>query len=365
MAFSERVNVLLVDGQLEKLLSYEVILKSLDENLIKAESAREALDILQKTDIAVILMDVSMPEISGFELADLIRQHTRFKDTAIIFISSAHLTDVDRTRAYERGAADYVSVPIVPELLRAKVSVFADLHRKTRKLEALNQELRTLSASLIAAQDNERRRIARELHDSLGQELTAAKMMAESVLHAHQSEERKNSAARECSVLIDGAIQQVRSISQLLHPPFLDEVGLQSALQFYLQGISSRNGIEATIKTEPADFPRLANELETAIFRIAQEALANVLRHSGATRVVVELVRSAAQVTLKVQDNGKGISEEIVGLQPGSVGVGIAGMKQRVKEFDGQIRLENTGDGSLVEVSISISASLSLARAAS
>ena len=95
-----------------------------------------------KNDIAVVLMDVSMPEIDGFELADMIRQHPRFQKTAIIFISAVHLTDLDRLKGYQRGAVDYISVPVIPELLRAKVSVFADLHRKTQQLEMLNRELR-------------------------------------------------------------------------------------------------------------------------------------------------------------------------------------------------------------------------------
>ena len=139
---SEKVNILMVDDQPGKLLSYEAILDELGENLIKATSGREALDLLLKNDIAVVLMDVSMPEIDGFELADMIRQHPRFQNTAIIFISAVHLTDIDRLKGYQRGAVDYISVPVIPELLRAKVSVFADLHRKTRQLEVLNHELR-------------------------------------------------------------------------------------------------------------------------------------------------------------------------------------------------------------------------------
>src|SRR5205807_7844035 len=136
-----RVNILMVDDQPAKLLSYEVMLGELDENLIKASSAKEALELLLKTDVAVVLMDVSMPEIDGFELAEIIRQHPRFQRTAIIFISAVHLTDLDRLKGYQRGAVDYISVPVVPEVLRAKVSVFAELHRKTRELEALNKSL--------------------------------------------------------------------------------------------------------------------------------------------------------------------------------------------------------------------------------
>src|ERR1700736_1385087 len=141
MTVHDRVNILMVDDQPGKLLTYEAILSDLGENLVKASSAKEALELLLKNDIAVVLMDVSMPEIDGFELADIIRQHPRFQKTAIIFISAVYLTDLDRLKGYQRGAVDYISVPVVPELLRAKVSIFAELHRKTHQLETLNREL--------------------------------------------------------------------------------------------------------------------------------------------------------------------------------------------------------------------------------
>src|SRR3954471_3399418 len=141
MNADSKVNILMVDEQPAKLLSYEVILSELGENLIKATTASEALSLLLKNDIAVVLMDVSMPDLDGFELADVIRQHPRFQKTAIIFISGVHLTDSDKIQGYRSGAVDYISVPVVPEVLRAKISVFVELHRKTRQLEALNAEL--------------------------------------------------------------------------------------------------------------------------------------------------------------------------------------------------------------------------------
>ncbi len=141
MTAGDKVNILMVDDQPAKLLSYEVILAELGENLIQARSASEALSILLKTNVAVVLMDVSMPDVDGFELAELIRQHPRFQQTAIIFISGVHLTDSDRIQGYRRGAVDYISVPVVPEVLRARISVFVDLYRKTRMLESLNKEL--------------------------------------------------------------------------------------------------------------------------------------------------------------------------------------------------------------------------------
>jgi two-component system NtrC family sensor kinase len=141
MTSTDRVNILMVDDQPGKLLSYEAILGDLGENLLKATSPREALEQLLKNDVAVVLMDVSMPELSGFDLADMIRQHPRFQKTAIIFISAVHLSEVDLLKGYARGAVDYISVPVIPELLRAKVSVFAELYRKTHELEKLNREL--------------------------------------------------------------------------------------------------------------------------------------------------------------------------------------------------------------------------------
>ena len=141
MGSDDKVNVLLVDDQPAKLLAYEVILRELNEHLVKASSAREALEFLLKNDVAVVLIDVCMPELDGFQLAAMIRDHPRFQKTALIFVSAIHLTDVDHLRGYEMGAVDYVPVPVVPEVLRAKVRVFADLYRKTRQLETLNQEL--------------------------------------------------------------------------------------------------------------------------------------------------------------------------------------------------------------------------------
>jgi signal transduction histidine kinase len=141
MNTSDQVNILLVDDQPAKLLSYEVILDGLGDNLIKAGSAREALEHLLKKEIAVMLIDVCMPDLDGFELAAMIRGHPRFQKTAIIFVSAIAMTDVDRVKGYEHGAVDYVPVPVVPELLRAKVRIFAELYRKTRQLETLNVEL--------------------------------------------------------------------------------------------------------------------------------------------------------------------------------------------------------------------------------
>ena len=166
MIENEKLNILLVDDQPGKLLSYEAILGPLNENLIAARSGREALECLLRTEVAVILLDVNMPELDGFELASIIREHPRYRQIAMIFISAIHLSDIDRLRGYEMGAVDYVPVPVVPEVLRAKVKIFTELYRKTRQLEQLNSELeqrvrdRTaeLEASTHRLMESERRR---------------------------------------------------------------------------------------------------------------------------------------------------------------------------------------------------------------
>lgn len=151
MEIKEPVNVLLVDDQPAKLLSYEVMLGELGENLIPVNSAQDALAFLLKSEVAVILVDVCMPELDGFELAKMIREHPRFQKTAIIFVSAVHMSESDYLRGYEAGAVDYLSVPVVPELLRAKVKVFAELFRKTRQLHSLNQELESRVAERTQA----------------------------------------------------------------------------------------------------------------------------------------------------------------------------------------------------------------------
>lgn len=522
MAANDKINILMVDDQPGKLLSYEAILSELGENLIQATTAKEALEKLLKTDVAAVLMDVSMPEIDGFELAELIRQHPRFQETAIIFISAVHLTDVDRLKGYQHGAVDYLSVPIVPEVLRAKVRVFAELHRKKRQLERLNSELekrvaertgeleqkaadlvkanqrlaqrnqeldaivqtapdiifsrqpdggreyissrfyeytgaepgsavghgwlhyvhpedkdsswaewmrcvqsgatyeaeyrllgaegnyrwfraravplkdqqgaivkwygtcsdihdsklleqsirdnatelerlvdsrtaelRRLSGRLMTMQDEERRRIAREIHDGLGQELAAAKMILDGIL-AKDKSPLLQQASLEASQLVDRAIQQVRSISHLLHPPLLDEVGLISALRWFLEGLTQRSGIDIQLEVEPPSLGRLKSDLETAIFRVVQEALTNMFRHSGAHHGHVGVIAQNGNIRVTVSDDGKGIDEDVIQLRPESVGVGIGGMRQRVTELGGTLRLANANPGTIVEVVIPV-----------
>jgi signal transduction histidine kinase len=352
------VNILMVDDQPAKLLSYEAILRDLNENLIKASSGREALDHLLKMDIALILLDVSMPDIDGFELANLVRQHPRYQNTAIIFISGVHLTDLDRIRGYQRGAVDYISVPVVPELLRAKVSVFAELYRKTRELETANsnlriaeEHLRYLTGRLMQIQDAERRRVARDVHDGLGQYLVGVKMGIDQLARRLAHDPECHESVSEISMLLNRAINETRTISHLLHPPLLDEIGLESALAVYTDGFAKRSGIAVSLGVAN-DLGRLDSDVETALFRVVQECLLNVHRHSNSSTASVSLTRETSEIKLQVCDEGVGMAAGD-GAHAPRLGVGLLGIRERIRQLDGKLEISSgTGKGTAVIVTV-------------
>ena len=339
----EKINILLVDDLPGKLLTYEAMLDELGENLIKAHSGIEALEHLLKTDIALVLMDVSMPGMDGFETAEMIHGHPRFQNTPIVFISGIHMTDLDQLKGYQHGAVDYLSVPVVPELLRAKVRVFADLHRKTRQLEALNARMTTL-------QDEERRRIARELHDSVGQLLAAVSM--NSSLVAGESHKLSPEAAKRLSdnaAMVEEATKEIRTISHLLHPPLLDEAGLASALRCYVAGFSERSGI-ATKLDMPTNFSGLSSDAELSIFRVIQECLTNIHRHAGSPTAEIRITQQETCLQVEIEDAGKGIlpeKEPVLELST-NTGVGLRGMRERLRPLGGTLHIHSTGHGTRV-----------------
>jgi signal transduction histidine kinase len=339
----EKINILMVDDQPGKLLSYEAILNELGENLIKAHSGSEALEHLLKTDVAIILMDVNMPEMDGFELAKMIRQHPRFQDTAIIFVSGERLTDLDRLRGYEHGAVDYICVPVIPELLRAKVKVFAELYRKSQQLEMFNSRM-------IGLQDEERRRIARELHDSVGQLLAAISMNSFAVqAESHKLSPAVSKLVAENAAMIEEINRQIRTISHLLHPPLLDEAGLASALRWYVEEFSERSKIDVKLDM-PTNLERLSNEIELSIFRMVQECLTNVHRHAGSPTAGIRIALEDGCLTVEIQDVGKGIplEKQFVLRSSNQTGVGFRGMRERLRRVGGSLEIQSNGHGTRV-----------------
>src|SRR3989440_2692479 len=155
MSANDKVNILLVDDQPARLLTYESILKDLGQNLVCAHSGLEALEKLIKEEFAVVLLDVSMPDMDGFEAARLIHEHPRFEKTPIIFVTGVHVTELDRLKGYKAGAVDYVSIPLVPEILRSKVAVLVELYCKRRELQELNRTLAQANSTLQAEKTRE------------------------------------------------------------------------------------------------------------------------------------------------------------------------------------------------------------------
>jgi len=338
---NERMSILLVDDQPEKLLTYEAMLSDLGENLIPAHSGMKALELLLKNDIALVLMDVSMPGMDGFETAHMIHQHPRFQNTPIIFVSGIHVTDMDRLKGYEHGAVDYVPVPVIPKLLRAKVKVFTELHRKTRQLELLN-------ARMTVLRDEERRHIARELHDSVGQLLAAIRMnSARLEIESQKLSPDGAKCLSQNTSMVEELTREIRTISHLLHPPLLDEAGLTSALRWFIEGFAERSRIDTRLDI-PSDFPRLSNEIELSIFRVVQECLTNIHRHSGSPTAGVRLRIDGATVRVEIEDAGKGVAavKDFMSIAQG--GVGLRGMRERLRLLGGTLQLKSDPRGTRV-----------------
>ena len=221
-------------------------------------------------------------------------------------------------------------------------------------VEERTAALRRLSAELLRVQDDERRRIARELHDSLGQYLAAAKINLDTL--AFTSEGREECFS-EIQQLLDRAISETRTLSHLLHPPLLDATGFASAASWYVEGFGKRSGMETSLRI-PDNLGRLAMRVDTALFRIMQEALTNVHRHSGSHRVEIRLTTDKSFATLMIRDFGKGIPREILEQfkQSGTnVGVGLAGIRERVKELGGNFTIDSNGRGTKLVAKIPIS----------
>ncbi|PYX91133.1 MAG: diguanylate cyclase, partial [Acidobacteria bacterium] len=232
----------------------------------------------------------------------------------------------------------------------------ARLRKAKEELETLVEQrtaaLRRLSAQVLNLQDYERRRIARELHDSLGQYLTALKINTDMLRRTPGNSE----LWAQSGELMERCVSEVRTLSYLLHPPMMDAVGLASAARWYVEGFGQRSGIKVTLQV-PHELARMPDEVELALFRAIQEALTNVHRHSGASSADVLILRDAEQVILEVRDNGRGIAKEQVAhlAQTGvAMGVGLTGMRERVRELGGSLHLESNGSGTVLRIAIPV-----------
>jgi signal transduction histidine kinase len=369
-------------------LRYSLVhsLRDAGYQVIEAKNGREALAIASGELPDLITLDVNLPDMDGFEVCRQLKANPATNHIPIVHVSSTFVDPESRVQGLAGGADAYLAEPInraelvatVGALLRLKQAETAARQQaeaaemarqelaqlnatlelrvgeRTAELKAANDSLRELSVRLLQMQDEERRRIARELHDSVGQLLVAISMNNASLGKEadHLSAEARK-ALTDNDSMVDEILRSIRTISHLLHPPLLDESGLPSALRWYVEEFSQRSGILVTLECSPS-FERFSSELETAIFRIVQECLGNIHRHSQSPTATIHLEASAGSAHLVVSDEGRGMSvEKQKQLKSGiASGVGLRGMRERVAQLGGELQVESTSHGTKITASL-------------
>jgi signal transduction histidine kinase len=350
--------------------------------VVEARTGSDALKLAENSP-DLITLDLNLPDVDGFEVCRRLKSDPKTAHIPILHISATFVGPEHRVRGLEAGADGYLAEPISGEELLATVGALLRMkqaerearhqtaeaekakqelkkahdelemrvHERTAQLEQKNEEIRQLTGRLLRSQDDERRRLARELHDSTGQMVAAMKINLDVLnekIDARDDETKK--LVVESIAIVDEMNRQLRTVSYLLHPPLLDETGLQSALRWYTEGFSQRSGIEVNLEISPG-FCRLQHDLEIALFRVVQESLTNVHRHSGSSTAKIQLIREGENIRVEVVDNGNGLS---TGLYEGKFipGVGIMGMQERMRQFGGNCEIIPTQDGTTIRATV-------------
>jgi PAS domain S-box-containing protein len=256
----------------------------------------------------------------------------------------------ERTRAQEKLKKSEEKLRALAENLESQVrGRTQELEERNAEILLQSEQLRELSRRLLQSQDQERRHIARELHDSAGQIVTVLSMNLGQILQrARQSAPLLAKEVDECQELVQQLSQEIRTTSYLLYPPLLDETGLNQALSWYIQGLTQRSGLEIDLNISE-DFGRLPREMELVVYRLVQECLTNIHRHSGSKNAAIRLTRQGEELSLEIEDTGKGISPDRLNqLQLQGAGVGIRGMRERVRQFDGRMNIRSNENGTII-----------------
>jgi signal transduction histidine kinase len=350
--------------------------------VLEARTGAEALALADQFP-DLITLDLNLPDFDGFEVCRRLRANPQTAHIPILHISATFVEPQHRVRGLEGGADAFLAEPISGDELLATVGALlrmkqaerearlqaAEAERARQELRAAHDELemrvqertaelarkseeiRELTGRLLKSQDDERRRLARELHDSTGQMLAAMKINLDSIGVEMQG---KNPAVDKLVAETTGYTveisRQLRTMSYLLHPPLLDETGLQSALRWYAEGFAQRSGIQVDLKINP-EFRRLPDDLEIAIFRVVQESLTNIHRHSGSPTATIELTSGPDNIELQIIDDGKGMPDRA---SRGKFvpGVGIMGMQERMRQFGGAFEILSKGKGTTVVATV-------------
>ena len=371
------VNILLVDDTPAKLLSYEAMLAELGENLVRANSANEALEHLLNLDVAVIVLDVNMPGMDGFELATMIRQHPRYQRTAIIHVSAVSLSELDHVRGYQSGAVDYLAVPIVPDLLRAKVRVFVDLYRKTRELERLNRELedrvgeRThqLETSMQQLTEQDRRKdqflamLAHELRNPLAAISSAQAVIRSTGRSETQAEKGHGVIERQTNHLrrlIDDLLDVSRVASDKLdlQKESLELADVVTTAVDSLRPEIEARGIQLSLAIPQESVPLSADRVRLAqVFTNLLDNAAKFTPRGGS--ILLEVERQGAQAAVRVQDDGIGMDpkslaqvfemffqvDQSLERSQGGLGLGLTLARRLVEMHGGRLEASSPGLG--------------------
>ncbi len=361
--------------------------RTLKEGGYTVKEAANGADALRLAEEGpdLITLDVHLPDMDGFEICRILKANPRTSHIPILHISATFVDTEYRVRGLETGADGYLAEPISRDELLATVGALlrlkqaeraARLHaaeaekarkdlekahdelerrvkERTEELAQMTEEIRELTGKILRLQDDERRRLARELHDSTGQMLVAMKLALDQVSAEAKGEKIESLVAQTVAINEDMS-RQLRTMSYLLHPPLLDEVGLPSALRWYADGFADRSGIKVDLHMSP-DFGRLPGDMEIALFRVVQECLTNIHRHSGSTTANIHLTRASDSVHVEITDTGSGIAPERLHANRVVPGVGLMGIEERMRQFGGHVQITSAENGTAVVASIPLS----------
>jgi signal transduction histidine kinase len=353
--------------------------------VMEARNGVEALNLAQQLP-ALITLDVNLPDMTGYEICRKLKDDAATRDIPVLHISASFVEMEDRIRGLEGGADGYLAEPVNrlellatvkallrmrqaqrdarrqaleaedarEELKRINESLEVRVSQRTAELERQRLDVQNLSSQLLLAQDEERRRISRELHDSTGQLLVAlginlVKLRSELIGPTTEVD----AIIADTSSLVDEMSRQLRTMSYLLHPPLLDEAGLGSAVRWYTDGFAKRSEVDVTLEL-PSDLGRLPQELEITIFRLIQESLTNIHRHSGSKTALIRVTRNPEDVSVEIRDKGKGMATAVRSREFSRPGVGILGMKERVRRFGGSLEFSSNHPGTTVRAKLPI-----------
>jgi len=353
-----KVSLLIVDDQEQKLLALEVVLAELGEEIVRANSGDGALRILLNREFALILLDVNMPGMDGFETARLIRQRKSSEHTPIIFIT-AYPDEMLAARGYSLGAVDYILAPVVPDVLRTKVRVFVELYRKTtetqrqaERLRARARQMGVLASQLVEAEQRERRRLARVLHDHV-QQLLAAAMMRIQLARQEPRKGTNGKTLAEVEELVQDAIAAARSLAVDLHPPVLNDGGMVAALEWLARHMQRNHGLSVTVEgSSKSELPAACRAL---VFDTARELLFNVVKHAGVDRARIRLLDSAVdEVQIAIEDEGVGFDLERLDSADDPLNhTGLFRIRERLQLVGGRVQIASSpGEGTKITVQV-------------